>query len=186
MKLHQNDVVTVQMGATVASNVFKVDTDEGPTALLTHPLMPGHVLIRVDKSLINTVVSNLKDSTERCIDYANMNKDLLDYNTLGDIQSISILFALRRNLTPRQKQILANICGVIASIKCNGNLTEAMSLVMKNSSILDEFNLMWFNNFKSLFTGKQPITSKKQRTAIFNIAGYVLAELENPTTPSRK
>lgn len=184
MEISKNSIVTVDLNTT-ASNTFMVDSIEQETVLLTHPLAKG-VLVRTDKNRLNTVQPNIKDATERCIDYANGNKKYLDYNTLGDLECVGIYFALKRKLTPRQKQTLASICGVIASSRFNSDVREAMNLVVKNSSLLDDFNSMWFNNFKGLFTGSQPITSKKQRNAIFNIAGYVLAELENPTTNTRK
>ena len=184
MKLDKGTVVTVDLKNNT-SNTFVIDTDEGATVLLSHPLAKD-VLIRKWKADVNTTAANIKDSSERCIDYANSNKSYLDYNTAGDLESVGIFFALKRKLTPRQKQTLANICGIIASVKFNNDLREAMNFVTKNSSMLDEFNAMWFNNFKGLFSGSQQITSKKQRSAIFNIAGYVLAEMENPTARTRK
>lgn len=180
----KNQIVTVDIG-NASSNTFIVDTDEGATLLLTHPLAKG-VLIRMPKDKVNNAAANIKDSSERCIDYANANRSFLDYNTAGDLESVGIFFALKRKLTPRQKQTLANICGIIASVKFGNDLREAMNFITKNSSLLDEFNAMWFNNFRGLFTGTQQITSKKQRSAIFNIAGYVLAEMENPTARTRK
>jgi len=180
----KNSIVTVNMGNS-SSNTFIVDTDEGDTVLLTHPLAKG-LLMRVPKDKVDVSAPNIKDSTERCIDYANNNKSYLDYNTVGDLESVGTHFAFKRQLTPRQKQTLANICGVIASVKFNNDLREAMNFVSKNSSLLDEFNSMWYNNFRGLFNGSQQVTSKKQRSAIFNIAGYVLAELENPTAKTRK
>lgn len=184
MILAKNSIVTIEMNNN-SSNTFIVDTDEGETVLLTHPLASG-VLMRVAKDKVNTTAPNIKDSTERGIDYANSNKEILDYNTAADLESLAIYFTLRRKLTPSQKQTLANICGVVASSKFNDDLRSAMNFVIKNSTILDEFNLMWFNNFKGLFSGQQMVTSKKQRSAIFNIAGYALAELENPTAKRRK
>jgi hypothetical protein len=184
MNIQKNSIVTVDLG-NQSSNTFLVDTVEENTVLLTHPLAKG-LLIRVDKNKLNTTATNLKDSSERCIDYANANKSYLDYNTSLDLEAIGIYFALRRKLTPRQKQTLSNICGIIASVKFNNDLKEAMNFITKNSAILDEFNLMWFNNFKGLFSGHQQVTSKKQRNAIFNIAGYALAELENPTARTRR
>lgn len=184
MNLQKDSIVTLNLNVN-ASNTFFVDSDEGDTLLLTHPLMEG-VLVRIKKDEVNKVSANIKDSTERCVDYANNNRQFLDYNTIADLDAVGIYFALKRKLTPRQKQMLANICGVLASVKLDNDVKEAMSMVIKNASILDDFNAMWYNNFKGLFNGRQPITSKKQRIAIFNIAGYVLAELENPTTNARK
>lgn len=182
--IQKNSIVTVEINNS-SSNTFIVDTVEENSVLLTHPLAGG-VLIRVDKDKVNTTAANIKDSMERGIDYANNNRQYLDYNTAADLEALAIYFTLKRKLTPRQKQTLANICGVIASNKFNNDLREAMNFVTKNASLLDEFNSMWFNNFKGLFSGQQMVTSKKQRSAIFNIAGYVLAEMENPTANRRK
>lgn len=186
MKLEENSIVALDLKSP-GSNTFYVDTDEGNTVLLTHPLMEKYVLIRVDKQMItNTIGANVKDSTERCIDYAKANRSMIDHNTGNDLEAIAMYFAIKRKLTPRQKQTISNICGMIAAIKFSDDIKEAMAFITKNSLLLDEFNAMWFNNFKGLFSGRQPITSKKQRDAIFNMAGYVLAELENPTTQARK
>lgn len=184
MELQKNDVVTVNLN-TLSSNTFYVDTVEGEHALLSHP-MAKNVLLRVPKEQINTVQPNIKDSTERGIDFANMNKRCLDYNSSSDLEALAIFFALKRRLTPKQKQILAGLCGTIAAAKFNDDVRLAMQFVTKNQTMLDDFNRMWFNNFKGLFSGQQIITSKKQTDAIFNIAGFVLAEVENPTANPRR
>lgn len=181
MTFQKNDIVTLALDNN-SSNAYYVDTDEGDTVLLTHPVAKG-VFIRISKASLNTVSANVKDSVERCLDYANFSRRMLDYNTNLDLDALGICFFVKRKLTPRQKNVLANICGILASIRFNNDLKLAMAFVESNVSILDEFNLMWYNNFKGLFQGRQPVTSKKQRGAIFNIAGYVLAELETPSTP---
>jgi hypothetical protein len=184
MNFEKNTVVVVDLKSS-ASNTFLVDRDEGETVLVTHPLSPN-IFVRVNKSELNHVAANLKDSTERCIDYANSNKSHLDYNIKVDLECLGIYFGLKRKLTPRQKQLLANICGILANIKLNNDVAQAMVLVSENESLLDEFNLMWFNKYKGIFSGKQSITSQKQRSCILNMAGYVLAQLENPMTNTRK
>lgn len=186
MNIKKNDIVTLNFLPKNSSNTFVVDTVEVDSVLLTHPLLLKGMLLRANKDTVNTVNSNIKDSSERAIDYANQNRKHLDYNTCKDLDALGVYFAFTRNLSPKQKQMLAGVCGTIASDKFAGDLREAMNFVTKNSTMLDDFNLMWFNNFKGLFTGQQQITSEKQRSAIFNIAGYVLAELENPTAKTRK
>lgn len=182
--IRKSSVVTLDIGSQ-SSNTYVVDTVEEDTLLLTHPLSPG-IMVRVQKSLVNTTSATIKDSTERGIDYANSNQKYLDYNTTLDLEGLAIYFALKRKLTPKQKQSLASICGMVAMVKFNNDVREAMNFISKNQSLLDDFNLMWYNNFKGLFTGQQVITSNKQRSAIFNMAGYVLAELETPTVERRK
>lgn len=184
MNLQEGQIVTFDFG-TQASNTCKIETlydTKPPTALLTHPLAPG-IFIRVLQTSLNTVGANGKDSAERCLDFANANKEMLDHNTRQDLYGLGVIFFVSRKLTPKQKNTLANICGLLAQNKFSDDLKSAMTYVTKNVGVLDDFNLMWYNNFKGLFSGKQSVTSKKQREAIFNIAGYVLAELETPSVP---
>jgi hypothetical protein len=176
------DIVTAQFDSLGASNTCIVKDVGKDSALLAHPLFEEIMIARPIDSL-NVAAANLKDSTERSLDFANTNKKFLDYNTIADLESLCLYFVVRRKLTPRQKFILSNICGNIASIKFNNDIKAAMAYVVKNEAVLDEFNSMWYRNFSGLFSGKQQITSKKQRAAIFNIAGFALAELEIPTTP---
>lgn len=178
------DIVTVKFTNMVSSNTYVVESDCGDTVLLKHPLFP-HCLLRHQKSGLDLVSPNVKDSIERSLDFVNKNAQYLDYNTLADHEALCMYFVFRRKLTPRQKSILSNICGNIASIKLNNDVKAAMEIVTDNSAVLDEFNAMWYRNFNGLFSGLQPITSKKQRAAIFNIAGFVMAELERPTALNR-
>ena len=175
------DIVTKNFDNLVSSNTYIVDTIlDSKVALLVHPLFPG-VLIKEDIVTLNRVQANLKDSTERSLDFANHNRSLLDYNTVADLEALCIYFVVRRKITPRQKHVLAAICGKIALIKFNDDLKSAMAFVKINEGLLDDYNVMWYRNFKKLFSGQQLITSKKQKDAIFNITGFVLAESENPT-----
>ena len=61
------------------------------------------------------------------------------------------------------------------------NIKDAMDIIVENEGALDEFNMMWYNNFSELFKGNQQITSKKQRGSIFNMAGFVLSQLHTPS-----
>lgn len=176
------DIVTLRFENAVSSNAYKVDSDQDGDVLLYHPLFP-ECLLRVPKSEIDQVAPNIKDSTERSLDFVKANLRYLDYNTVADHEALCLYFVVRRKLTPRQKQLLSNICGSIATVKLNDDIKVASELIRNNVAILDDFNAMWYRNFSGLFSGTQPITSKKQRAAIFNIAGFVLAELERPVAP---
>lgn len=176
------EVVTVKFENAVSSNAYIVDSDCGDTVLLKHPLFPS-CLLRLNKDVLDLVSPNVKDSTERSLDFAKINQKYLDYNTLADHEALCLYFVVRRKLTPRQKNLLSNMCGSIAAIKLNEDIKAAMELIKANEAILDDFNAMWYRNFGGLFTGRQTITSKKQRSAIFNIAGFILAELERPVAP---
>ncbi|MGH7234328.1 MAG: hypothetical protein ACREF7_02685, partial [Candidatus Saccharimonadales bacterium] len=156
MNIEKGTVVTLSVNSR-ASNTYLVDKDEGETLMLTHPLASG-TFIRVNKADVNLVSASVKDSSERCLDFANSNRKLLDHNTCCDLDALGMYFFVNRGFTPRQKQVLAAICGIIATMKFNNDLKSAMELVSHNVSVLDEFNAMWYNNFKGLFQGKQSIT----------------------------
>ena len=177
--MHKGKIVTIDFKNQTVSNTYLVHKVLEDTCLLTHPLFP-ECLIEKPTRLLDQVAPNIKDSTEKCLDFSTQNKKSLDHNSLGDLDALCAYFVVRRQLTPKQKQTLSCICGNIAEILFNDNIEETMRYVSANSSALDDFNRMWFNNFKGLFTGQQPITSKKQRSSIFNMAGFILAELSNP------
>ena len=184
MDLKEGDIVTVDFRYNNASNTFifkrYIKDAHPPLVQLTHPLCP-RIVIEYGEQSINNVGSILKDSTERSLDFAMHNKELLDYNTVADLEALCMYFVVTRKLTPKQKSILSMICGLIASIRFNNEIKDAMTFIVKNEGLLDDFNKMWYDNFSGLFKGRQNITSKKQRGSIFNIAGFVLAELENPS-----
>lgn len=172
-------IVTIDFGKRNVSNTYIVKKVIGSTCYLFHPLFP-ECLIEKDLEELDKVSSHIKDSVEKCLDFAKSNTWSLDPNSVKDLESLCLYFVVRRQLTPRQKNILSNICGLIASSNFNDDIEETMQFIVKNDVILDDFNRMWYNNFKGLFTGKQLITSKKQRDSIFNMAGFIMAELENP------
>lgn len=177
----EGKIVTLDIDNKNVSNTFivhEVNKDEH-TAYLHHPLYE-ECFIKVCLDDLDTVAPNIKDSTEKCLDFAKEHISNLDYNTTGDLEALCIYFVIKRQLTPKQKSTLAKICGSLASIQFNDSVDDAMRYIKENQAVLDDFNRMWFNNFRGLFNGSQAITSNKQRTSIFNMAGFVLAELSNP------
>ena len=179
MKIGQ--IVTLDFKNQNVSNVYfvkKIDETDN-TALLYHPLYPECYLLKnIDE--LNLASAKLKDSTEKCLDYVASKVELLDYNTKSDLEALCLYFIVKRQLTPKQKSTLSKMCGFLASIHFNNDISETISFINHNNAVLDEFNRMWYNNFKKLFNGKQLITSNKQRSSIFNIAGFILAELHIP------
>lgn len=179
--LEKNSIVTVDLeDSNNISNTYIIkDILSNENYLLYHPLFPDAFIVKSEIELNNNI-ANLKCSFERSLIFANCNKNLLDYNTLGDLESLCLYFSIKRKVTPSQKQKLSSICGMIANIQFNDNIKKVMQFIQSNRNLLDEFNLIWFHRFKSLFSGEQPITSKKQKNSIFNIAGFLLAETFNP------
>ena len=179
MDIKPQDLVTVQLENDVSNTyiVYKVMDDE---ALLYHPLSPEVYIIRKTEQL-NKVAPNIKDSTERALDFALFYSKYLDYNSLADLEALSLFYVVRKKLTPKQKNILSAMCGMIACILMDNDIAKVSKYIKENHALFDDFNRMWYNNFQGLFNGTQPITSKKQRASIFNMAGFLMAELMNQT-----
>ena len=178
VSMKKGDLVTIILEENnQASNTYQVYAVLDDEVILSHPLHP-RCLISKRKDELNKVGANLKDSSERAMEYAMRRQDNLDHNLRGDLESLRLYFVVNRSLTNHQKTQLSNICGTLASIYFHNDVSLAMRCVVDNNAVLDSFNAMWFNNFKDLFFGRRPITSPKQRASIFNIAGFVLAELE--------
>jgi hypothetical protein len=163
-----------------ASNTFIVHRVLEDIVQVKHPLYPAAILeFNIDE--LNKELPRIKDSSERSIDYANHHRSALSPVYCADLDALSLYFLVVRKLTPKQKGILAAICGEIATIKFNNELKAAMRFIQEHSVLLDDFNLMWYENFAALFSGNQPISSKKQKSAIFNMAGFLLSELHQPS-----
>ena len=180
MNFQKGVIVTLDQGQT-----FIIDTDEGDTVLLTHPLSP-EILVRALKSKVNTTSASVKDTSERGLDFANNHKDNLDFDTKKDLEGLSIVYMVRRKLTPRQKATLATICGNLAKIQFNNDVRAAGSFIVTNESLLDDFNRMWYRNLFNIMIGRAELRSKKQSETIFNIAGYALSRLYNPIAKTHK
>lgn len=180
--MKSGDIVTVNSNYRddEASNTYIIHKIIEDECLLYHPIYKDCFIIKKINE-INHTAPIIKDSSERSLDFVLANKDKLGYNSVLDLKALCLVFAVERSLGPRFKNILAALCGNIAAVHFNNNVDLAITYVVKNAGVLDDFNRMWYYNFAKLFSKKQPITSKKQRTAIFNIAGFVLAELEAPS-----
>jgi hypothetical protein len=176
--MNNGDLVTVSLDPNnPSSNTYIVYKDLGQEVILFHPLNEKCFIVRAKEDL-NKVAANIKDSTERGLDFAFKFQKYLDYNTIADLEALSLFYIVNRTLSSKQLGALSNIGGRIASTYFHNDVQAAMRYIVDNKAVLNSFNQMWFNNFKDIFNGKQPITSPKQRASIFNIAGFVLAELE--------
>lgn len=181
MDIECNSIVTVDLKNNDVSNTYLVDQIINESeALLFHPLYPT-ILLKRKLSELNVVASNIKDSTERSLDFAKRQKSLLDVNMICDLDALCMYFVVTRRLTKKQKFVLSTVCGFLAKQQFESNIDQTMKFIVSNEALLDEFNRLWYNNFNDIFNGKRSITSKKQSDAIFNIAGFLLAELHGPT-----
>ena len=177
--IKSGDLVTIQLSDNNPySNVYKVVTVMDDKCLLNHPLFADCYIIKPN-SVLNITVLSVKNSTEKCLEYAMRHKKFLDYETIADLESMCMYFIVTRDLSLKQKKVLSNICGKIASIYYSNDINKAIDYVKENAGVLDEFNQMWYSNFEKIFNKEKVIKTKNQRLSIFNIAGFVLAQLEN-------
>lgn len=173
-----NDLITVP-AAYNTPNVYQIVEDLGQSLLVNHPLFP-ELLFRVDPATVNITAANLKNSSERGLDFVKAHKSVLDFDQCADLEALSMYFVLRRKLTNPQLKRLADMQGMIAKHLFNNDLSLAMKTINENAGILDYFNAMWYKNYAKIFTSKQEICSPKQVSTIFNMAGFVLSEMANP------
>lgn len=177
--MKKGDLVTVTLDENnQAANTYQVFAEVGDEVVLTHPLHPKCLIVK-RKDELNKVQPTLKDSNQRALEYALNRQEHLDHNAKGELEALRLYFVVNRSLTNQQKKSLSNLNGHLASIFFHSDIAIAMRFVDDNKGILDDFNKMWHTNFREVFAGRRQITSPKQRETIFNIAGFVLAELEN-------
>lgn len=181
---NKGDKVTLDIDSG-ASNVFVVQKLEKDEVLLNHPLYP-EVYIKVSKNKLNMVPPSLKDTSERLLDYTKANKDFLDFDMRIDLKAMSMVFVVSRRLTSSQKRRLSMMLGTISSKVFNNDIEKAIRFINQNHQLFDSFNSMWYENLKFIFSSPQSIVPKKNRATIFNMAGALLAELENPKVENGK
>lgn len=179
IQIKKGDLVTIPLQPNnAASNVFQVARKLDGESVLNHPLFPDCYIIKNDDEL-NQAAASMKNHTEKCLEYASKYKKYLDYETSIDLESLCLYFTINRKLSPKQKKALSNICGKIATIYCADDISFALRTVNENIALLDEFNNMWYSNFEKIFKGQKTIGTKNQRITVFNMAGFVLAQLES-------
>ncbi len=178
-EIKPSDVVTIELNPnSTSANVCIVDSVSDNEALLFHPLYPGCFIKRPLADLNNAPV-RMKDPNEKCLHYIKHNEAMLSYVKRQELDALCVNFVVRRELTPKQLQTMADLCGDIARINLHNNMDAAVHSVVQNQGLLDAFNQRWFNDkdFKPIFQRRRTPT-KKQFPILFRMAGFVLAQLE--------
>lgn len=173
------DLVTVNLGQyNQSSNTYRVEAKlKKKKYLLSSPIAPECYIIK-DESEFNTVVANLKSPIEKCLLYAQSNRNYLGYIMQADLDALGYYFVVKKDFSPRQKEKIAAMCAKIASIKMNQNLQSAAYLVKTNYALLDEFNKTLFNNLDKIINDVSLADNDFKRISVYKLAGYVLAQLE--------
>lgn len=180
-ELIEGGIVTLSGLDPKASNTYILDTLEEDTVILSHPLHE-RFLMRVLKNEVDRAAPTVKDSLERGLDYINNHRGYLSSDQFEDFEALCLSFIHTRKMSMGQKKLLSDIRGNIAKCELKDDIRKAVNVVNDNSGVLDSFNLMWYNNFHEFFTNGKRVRSPKQRDSIFNIAGFVLSEMQNPST----
>jgi hypothetical protein len=176
--IKQGDLVTVALESnTDASNTYAVARKLDGESLLSHPLFPEIFIVKKDAEL-NLVGANLKNDEERCLAYALKYRKYLDYETVAELESLCMYFIVYHQLSNAQKKSLANMCGTVAALYSNNDLDKAIETVNENQALLNNFNRWWYQNLEAIFTKSKTQISRRARASVFNIAGFVLAQLE--------
>jgi hypothetical protein len=162
--------------------------DRTVRALLFHPLAPKVLVPFLAKSREDLLAAQTqtqgKSNLQKTLEYANKKKDLLEFLLRTDVESLCMSFVVYRLLTPRQKKRLSGFVGIVSSIYFHSDLRLAVRFVEENYALLDDFNKAWFDSFMKVtkqtgfFSGLPKQLSPKQRPVMFNIAGFVLSQLE--------
>ena len=113
----KGDIITVNQPNV--SNTYFVDQvlEEEKCCLVYHPNFPD-VFLKKPLTEINKVQANLKNSTEKCLDFSKAFRKYLDYNSSVKLDSLMLYHTVYKRLSPRQKRELSIMCGMIANIYC--------------------------------------------------------------------
>jgi hypothetical protein len=181
MDLKVKDLVTVDLGKySTSSNTYEIAgfSEDQQTAFVTHPLVDKQIFLIYPISSFNQIQAKLQSPVERCLFFAKQNREILGYKLQAELDSLVLYFFLKKGLAPNQKENLAFICGKIVSVMLKNDFQQAIDLVNKNSSLLDDFNRVWYENAKSLFEDVTKISNKNKRLIVLKIAGFVMAQTQ--------
>ncbi len=175
----EGDLVTINLTEyQLVSNVYRVAKKIDGECVLSHPLAPECYLIRLDTDLNNTFPS-MQSAVERSLVFAAKNRELLGHTMAADLDALCYYFVVKKDFTNKQRHDLANICGKIASVVLGNNLASAIATIKKNKVLLDEYNYSMFNGVKRVIDDPLSLKNKGERYTVFNIAGFILAQLAN-------
>ena len=175
----EGDLVTIDTDEHyVGSNTYQVLKKLPSECVLSHPLAPECLIIKADLELNNTFPS-MQSSIERCLKFAKANRSDLGFSTSAELDSLTYYFIIKKQLSSKQRNDLANICGKIAAIILGNNVAAAVSEIKHNKALLDEYNHSLCNSVKGVLQDPLSLEGKGQRFTIFNIAGFILAQLSN-------
>lgn len=180
-KMEVGSIVTLKLAENnSASNTYVISKIIDDSCLLFHPLLPDVFILR-NKSDLDLVMATPKDSTLKILEFVSDYRRHLSPEDLADFEALCMYFIVHRKLANRQKHVLSSLGGKIASEYCMDDISIAIRTVQSNKALLDDFNTMWYSNFEKIFLGEKPVTSKRQRISIFNMTGFVLAQVHNKT-----
>lgn len=177
-QIAEGDLVTVDLSENHSvSNTYLVLKKLPDECVLSHPLAPECLMLRTDDQL-NNAFPSMQSPIELCLNFAKNNRSYLGYTMAGDLDALSYYFIIKKQFTPKQRADLANICGKIASVALGNNISAAISEIKHNKALLDEYNHSLCNSVKGVLADPLSLQGKGQRFTIFNIAGFILAQLK--------
>lgn len=179
-KFKMKDLVTLQMHENIKeSNVFVIkEALPEERYILYHPICP-EIFVIASGAELDQVNPTQKGSIQKCLEFASDYEQHLTPDERADLQALRMVFVVSRRLSNRQKHLLSNLGGTIAAEYCIQDLSIATRLVREYKTLLDDFNARWYSNFQRYFNGQKDVTSKKIRTILFNMAGFILAQLHD-------
>jgi len=170
------DIVTVDLGdINNASNTYVVAYVVGDKAILKHPL-DDRLLIAESINYLDNVGATLQNPMEKCLFFAKANAEVLDHNTVAELEAHCLYFVKHKKFAKKQMSIISNICGKIAAIKLY-DMATLVNYVTENKGVLDQYNMSNYNRHEKFFKDIMLIQSKHQRITMYNIAGFTMAQL---------
>lgn len=173
------DLVTISVNEfQVTSNTYRVARKLENESVLSHPLAPDCYIIRQDSDLNNSFPS-MQSQVEKCLAFAQRNKDALGHTMAEELDGLCFYLVIKKSLTAKKRADLASICGKIAAVTFGHNISAAVSTIKQNKVLLDEYNHTLYASSTKFLNDPLSIVNKVDRYKIFNIAGFLLAQLSN-------
>jgi len=162
------------------SNVYILTRElENDLVLLSHPLAPEVFILKV-KSELNHVIATSKSPYERCLEFIVKSRDYFDYERRAEIDCLCTNFVANRRFTDRLRNLVARLVGVPAKVQFQDSIKAAIDYVNKNKALFDDYHNRVYHNktYQPFFSGQAYPDEARQRETIFNLAGFLLAQIQ--------
>lgn len=148
------------------------------SVFLGHPLSTCEIYVKQDLVAgLQKLDSPPKMSAlEKLLKLAKGAVTSLKGNERMDLDALSAYYVLKRRLSRSQYEALHLMVTAIAENSFEHSPAKACDFIKENEALLDDSTVILYNTHKSVIDNWKFIQSRSERSAIFRLAGFLIAQ----------